>query len=94
MSLYLCWVHQLSFGFLDYFADGYETNILWLISWIIIISFLTSGLIFHYQNKKKRNLETEILSHYREDLAKAKKDTSSSINPTANLIQRASSSKK
>ena len=78
---------------LDYFADGYETNILWLISWIIIISFLTSGLIFHYQNEKKRNLETEILSHYKEDLTKAKKDTTSSINPTANLIQRAYSSK-
>lgn len=39
---------------LDYFVDYKQTSALWLISWILIISFLTSGLIFHYQNIRKR----------------------------------------
>lgn len=38
----------------DFFIDYKQNNILWLISWILVISFLTSGLVFHYQNIKKR----------------------------------------
>ncbi|MEO6191195.1 MAG: HAMP domain-containing sensor histidine kinase, partial [Saprospiraceae bacterium] len=45
----------------DFFTDYKQNNILWLISWILIISFLTSGLIFHYQNIKKRNIKSEII---------------------------------
>ncbi len=38
----------------DFFIDYRQNNILWLISWILVISFLNSSLVFHYQNIKKR----------------------------------------
>lgn len=47
---------------LDYFVDYKQTSALWLISWILIISFLTSGLIFHYQNIRKRYEKIALLN--------------------------------
>lgn len=46
----------------DYFVEYKQNNILWLISWIMIISFLTSGLIFHYQNIKKRTEKEKLVN--------------------------------
>ncbi len=45
----------------DFFIDYKQNNILWLISWIIIVSFLTSGLVFHYQNIKSRNIKNNLI---------------------------------
>ncbi|MEP7195775.1 MAG: HAMP domain-containing sensor histidine kinase [Saprospiraceae bacterium] len=44
----------------DFFIDYRQNNILWLISWILVISFLTSGLVFHYQNIKNRIIKSEL----------------------------------
>jgi signal transduction histidine kinase len=52
----------------DYFAEEYQVNILWLITWIILISFLSSGLIFHYQNIKKRDFEKNIFTEFSRSL--------------------------
>ncbi|MCC6815508.1 MAG: HAMP domain-containing histidine kinase [Saprospiraceae bacterium] len=46
----------------DFFIDYKQNNILWLISWILVISFLNSGLIFHYQNVKKRVEKLSLVS--------------------------------
>ncbi|MBK9721083.1 MAG: HAMP domain-containing histidine kinase [Saprospiraceae bacterium] len=48
----------------DFFSEEYPKNILWLISWIIVISILNSSLIFHYQNQKKRYVKSKILEKY------------------------------
>lgn len=45
----------------DFFTENYQKNILWLISWIIVISILNSSLIFHFQNQKKRFIKDEII---------------------------------
>ncbi len=46
----------------DFFSDYKQNNTLWLISWILIISFLTSSLVFHYQNNQKRKIKSEIIN--------------------------------
>ncbi len=48
----------------DFFSEDYQKNILWLISWIIVISILNSSLIFHYQNQKKRFVKNQIATQY------------------------------
>lgn len=48
----------------DFFSEDYQKNILWLISWIIVISILNSSLIFHYQNQKKRFVKNQIANQY------------------------------
>jgi signal transduction histidine kinase len=48
----------------DFFAEEYQKNILWLISWIIVISILNSSLIIHYQNQKKRFVKNQIATLY------------------------------
>lgn len=72
----------------DYFSDDYQLNILWLISWIILISFLSSGLIFHYQNIKKRDIELQLISEFNQNSLRKVND-SASISPIATLIQNA-----
>ncbi|NOT36515.1 MAG: HAMP domain-containing histidine kinase [Saprospiraceae bacterium] len=47
----------------DFFIDYKQNNILWLISWILVISFLTSGLVFHYQNIKKRYQKNSLVEN-------------------------------
>ncbi|MFN8281136.1 MAG: HAMP domain-containing sensor histidine kinase [Saprospiraceae bacterium] len=48
----------------EFFLDYSQNNILWLISWIIIVSFLTSSLVFHYQNVKIRNIKSELINNF------------------------------
>lgn len=48
----------------DFFTEDYQKNILWLISWIIVISILNAGLIFHFQNQKRRYIKNEMISSY------------------------------
>ncbi len=48
----------------DYFAEDFQKNILWLIAWIIVISILSSGLIFHYQNIDHRYKKTELVDAF------------------------------
>lgn len=48
----------------DFFTEDYQKNILWLISWIIVISILNSSLIFHFQNEKKRYIKNLMLESY------------------------------
>ncbi|MDQ3142499.1 MAG: HAMP domain-containing histidine kinase, partial [Bacteroidota bacterium] len=73
----------------DYFADEYQANILWLISWLIIISFLCSGLIFHYQNIDKRYLKNELVERYKSQKQNIIDPTSGTvITPVSELIER------
>ena len=74
---------------MDYFAEREEASILWLISWIIIISFLTSGLIFHYQNEKKHILSKELIEQYLDQIKPHQIDSgqSSSLNEIINKSQ-------
>ncbi|MBK8955327.1 MAG: HAMP domain-containing histidine kinase [Saprospiraceae bacterium] len=48
----------------DFFNEDYQKNILWLISWIIVISILNASLIFHFQNQKKRYVKEQLVSTY------------------------------
>ncbi|MBK9993248.1 MAG: HAMP domain-containing histidine kinase [Saprospiraceae bacterium] len=72
----------------DYFADEYQVNILWLITWIILISFLSSGLIFHYQNIKKRDFEYKTYKDFSNQLS-VQNDSIQSI-AVSDLIHKAS----
>lgn len=47
---------------MDYFVEYKQASSMWLISWLLIISFVTSGLISHYQNIRKRYLKSEMIS--------------------------------
>lgn len=48
----------------DFFMEDYQKNILWLISWIIVISILSSSLIFHFQNEKRRYVKEQLVKRY------------------------------
>jgi len=47
---------------LDYFVEYRQASSMWLITWLLIISFVTSGLIFHYQNIRKRLQKIETVT--------------------------------
>ncbi|MBK9631846.1 MAG: HAMP domain-containing histidine kinase [Saprospiraceae bacterium] len=47
---------------LDYFVEYKQASSMWLISWLLIISMITSGLVFHYQNIRLRNQKSEIIN--------------------------------
>lgn len=57
----------------DFFSEEYQKNILWLISWIIVISILNASMIFHFQNQKKRYVKDQMIGQYVECL-KIRKD--------------------
>ncbi|MBK9272196.1 MAG: HAMP domain-containing histidine kinase [Saprospiraceae bacterium] len=44
----------------DYFVEYKQASSMWLISWLLIISVITSGLVFHYQNIRKRKEKEQI----------------------------------
>jgi signal transduction histidine kinase len=63
----------------DFFSEEYQKNILWLISWIIVISILNSSLILHYQNEKKRYIKNQIANQYVNCLKDQKQDCVSDL---------------
>jgi len=68
----------------DFFMEDYQKNILWLISWIIVISILNSSLIFHFQNEKRRYVKEQLVHIYHECTQQEKPDC------LADLIQNCS----
>lgn len=77
---------------LDYFVEYRQASSMWLITWLLIISFVTSGLIFHYQNIRKRLQKSEIVSKAFTNADQARDSLGSSIPDISSLISSSISS--